>query len=58
MLNIDCSISENSDVERYSILVWSVIATLLSLMGNSVVLVASIKYDAIAIDNISKVRSY
>ena len=51
-------ISENCDEERYSVLVWSVITTALSLVGNSVVLVASIKYDAIAIDSISKVRSF
>jgi hypothetical protein len=46
----------NPDFEKYCILVWSILVAILSIAGNSAVLIATIKYDAIKIDNISKVE--
>ena len=45
----------SNDVEKYCICAWSILVTILSSMGNCAVLVATIKYDAIKIDKISKV---
>ena len=42
-------------VEKYCILVWSILTTIVSSVGNCTVLIATIKYDAIKLDNISKV---
>ena len=47
----------SKDVEKYCIFVWSVLTTILSSVGNCTVLVATIKYDAIKLDNISKVTT-
>ena len=47
--------SSKFDTEEWLVFVWSVVTTILSLAGNCAVLVATIKYNAIKIDNISKV---
>ena len=47
--------SSKFDTEKCLVFVWSVVTTILSLVGNCAVLVATIKYNAIKIDNISKV---
>ena len=48
--------SSKFDTEECLVFVWSVVTTILSLVGNCAVLVATIKYNAIKIDKISKVN--
>ena len=41
------------DSVRYALITWSVIATILSLLGNTLVLIASRKYNALKLDKYS-----
>ena len=44
-----------TDVERYSLITWSSISLIVNLVGNSIVLLATIKYKAIKLDKVSVV---
>jgi len=51
----DAVTGAGDDIGRYLLFLWALVATVASTLGNITVLVASLKYDAIDVDRVSKV---